>query len=199
MNSIKRGPQLFLGLALAMMIMSACSLGSTANTLSPLKVLQNSANTMKNVTFSHFGLNVISQISGTNATGFETPGNIDVTLKGSGDQSIPDNQEKMDFTLGFDSLPAQGSEVITSDKIYIQPPQDQWYSFDKTTLEQSGCSLGSFLTVPTIDLNSLLVLIEHITITDHGDENLNGQVSRHMTGNMDKTALKQLVSDNPKL
>jgi hypothetical protein len=45
----------------------------------------------------------------------------------------------------------------------------------------------------------LLGFIEHIQITDHGNENLNGQSLRHITANMDKAALKQLVSGNPQL
>jgi hypothetical protein len=50
-----------------------------------------------------------------------------------------------------------------------------------------------------MDQNSLLGLLEHITVTDHGNENLNGQPLRHISANMDKAALKQLVSDNPQL
>jgi len=198
MRAIKWG--LLFVLALAMMSVSACGQGNrTSSSLSPIQVLQNNTKAMKNLKTSHVDLNATSQISGANATGFETPGNIDVALNGSGDQSLPDNQEKMDLTLTFDGFPAPVSEVATGNKVYIQTPDGQWYSFDNTTFQQAGCGLASFFTAPTIDLTSLLVLIEHINITDHGDENLHGQSLRHMTINMDKVALKQLVLDNPKL
>jgi len=199
MQAIKWCSPLFLVLALVMMIVSACSQGNTASSLSPLQVLQNSANAMRNLQTSHVALNVTSQISGTNATGLETPGNIDVTLKGSGEQLIPDNQEMMDLILSIDDLPAPVSEVKTSDKVYIQTPDSQWYSFDKSIFEQEDCSLANFFSPPTIDLSSLLTLIQHINITDDGHENWQGQSLRHMTANIDKTALKQLLSDNPGL
>jgi hypothetical protein len=199
MQTIKWRPLLLLGLVLAMMIFSACGQGTTTNGMSPLQVLQNSANTMKNLKTSHVDLNATSQISGANASGFEIPGNIAVTLKGSGDQSLPDNAQKMNMTLNLNSFSAPVSEVTTDDKVYIQTPDGQWYSFDKTTFGGVDCGLSSFLSAPTIDLNSLLVLTAHMNITDHGDENVQGQSLRHLTVNMDKAALKQLLSDNPKL
>jgi LppX_LprAFG lipoprotein len=200
MNSIKRFPVFFLGLALAMMIMSACGQSTASSSLTPLQVLQNSANAMKNMKTAHVDLNVTSQISGANATGLETVSNIDVRVQGSGDQSVADKQQKMDLTLGLDGLPIQVSEVMTNDRVYIKNPQGQWYFFDKkTTSQQSGCSFDSLFALKMMDESSLLGLLEHITVNDHGDENLNGQLLRHITANMDKATLKQLVSDNPQL
>ena len=198
MNSVKRCPVLLLGLVLAMMIMSACSQSPANGSLTPLQVLQNSTNAMKDVKTAHVDLNVTSQISGVNATGLETVSNIDVTVQGSGEQSMPDKKQKMDLTLGFDSIPIQVSEVVTNDKVYVKNPQGQWYFFDKTTA-QSGCSLDSLLSGNIMNANSLLGLLGHITVTDHGSETLNGQPLRHITANMDKAALKQLVADNPQL
>jgi hypothetical protein len=200
MKSIKHCSLLFLGLALVMIIMSACSQGSTPSSLSPLQVLQKSASAMKNVKTDHVDLNVTSQISGANATGLATPSNMNITLQGSGDQSIPDNQQKMDLTVSLYNLSAQVSEVMTNNKVYIKTPQGQWYSLDKNTIsEQSGCNLNSLFSGKTIDQNNLLGLIGHIQVTDHGTENVNGQSLRHITANMDKATLKQLVSDNPQL
>jgi hypothetical protein len=199
MQTMKWRPLLLLGLALALMILSACGQGSTKSGLSPLQVLQNSANAMKNLQTSHVDLNATSQISGASATGLEIPGNVDVTLKGSGDQSIPDNAQKMKMTLTLNSFSAPISEVVADDKVYIQTPDGQWYSFDKATFGQLDCGLASFLSAPTLDLNSLLVLTEHINLTDHGKEDLRGQSLRHLTANIDQAALKQLLSDNPKL
>jgi Family of unknown function (DUF6612) len=199
MQTIKWRPLLLLGLALAMMVLSACGQGNTKSGLSPLQVLQNSANTMKNLQTSHVDLNATSQINGANASGFEIPGNVDVTLKGSGSQSIPDNAQKMDMTLNINSFSTPVSELIKDNTVYIQTSDGKWYSFDKTAFGLVDCGLASFLSAPTIDLNSLLVLTEHISLTDHGNENVRGQSLRHLTANIDKAALKQLLSDNPKL
>jgi hypothetical protein len=163
-------------------------------------VIQKSASAMKDVKTTHVDLNVTSKINGASVTGLATPSNMDITLQGSGDQSIPDNQQKMDLTVGIYSLSVPFSEVITGDKVYIKNPQAQWYFLDRTTLsEQAGCNLTSLFSGRTIDANSLLGLIEHIQVIDHGNENLHGQSLRHITANMDKAALKQLVSGNPQL
>jgi hypothetical protein len=200
MKAIKSRPLLLLGLVLAMMIMSACSQGGTTSSLSALQVLQNSANTMKNLKTSHVDLNAKSQVSGINAGGFNMPGNVDVTLKGSGDQSVPDNAQKLNLTLNLNSFSTPVSEVVTDNKVYIQTPDGQWYSFDKATFGGVDCGLDSVLSDTTIDMNSLLALLTgHVKITDHGVENLQGQSLRHLTADVDKDALKQLVSDNPKL
>src|SRR5436305_612017 len=202
MKLIKRFPPLFLGLALAMMIMSACSQGNSStppSSLTPLQVIQKSTSTMKNLQTSHFDLNVAFQTNGANATGLQVPSNMAFTLQGSGDQSIPDKEQKMDLTLTFPNQLTKISDVITSDKVYIKTAQGQWYSIDKAKYEQVSSSLLTGLSGIPIDQNHLLNLIEHVDVTDHGAENLNGQSLRHITANMDKAALEQLVSDNPQL
>src|SRR5204862_2040550 len=51
-----------------------------------------------------------------------------------------------------------------------------------------------------LDQNSLLgLMLLHSEIIDHGDEVLNGQSLRHITANLDKTALRQLLLSNPQL
>jgi LppX_LprAFG lipoprotein len=205
MKSIKHYPLLFLGLALAMMVMSACgSTGSsTTSNLTPLQVIQNSANTMKNVKTVHDALNATIQASGVGlgTSGTQTPTNVGVTLKGSGDQSIPDKQQKMNLTLNLGSTTTQVSEIVTNNTAYIQLGQGQWYSIDENTLEQSGsnANVGSLFSGMTLDENSLLGIIENVKITDHGDQNLNGQSLRHITADMDKAAFEQLVAANPQL
>jgi len=49
------------------------------------------------------------------------------------------------------------------------------------------------------DQNSLLALIQHTQITDHGTEALNGQNLRHITATLDKQGVRQLITDNPQL
>jgi hypothetical protein len=195
MKSMKHYSPLFLGLALAMVIMSACSQssGNTPSNLTPLAMIQNSANTMKSLKTVHNDLHMTMQTTGMSTN------NMDMTLNGSGDESISGKMQKMDFTANLGSVSASFSEIVTNNTAYIQVGQVQWYSIDKTTFEQSSGNLGSLFSGATIDQSSLLGIIENVKITDHGDEDLKGQSLRHITANMDKTALEQLVAANPQL
>lgn len=200
MKSIKRYPLLFLGLALAMIVMSACSQGSASSSLTPLQVVQKSADAMKNLQTSHQDLNLTFQTNGVSTNDHDQQMLSNVAIKGSGDESIPDKQQKMDLTVTLPNTSAQISDVMTSDKTYIKIAQNQWYVIDRTKFDQSGGSVISNLFSGTsIDENTLLGLVEHVNVTDHGDENLNGQSLRHITANIDKAALQQLLSDNPQL
>jgi len=201
MKSIKRYPLLFLGLALAMIVMSACSPSSnTTSSLTPLQVLQNSATTMKNVQSSHENLKLTLQTNGssTNDNDLQIPSNI--TVAGSGVESITNKQQQMDFTLTLPNLSTQISDVITGDKTYIKIAQGQWYVTDTAKADQaSGGLISRLLSGTPIDESTLLSLFDHINITDHGTENLNGQSLRHITATMDKADLQQIVSDSPQL
>jgi hypothetical protein len=199
MKLTKRSPLLFLALGLAMMIMSACGPGSssTPSTLTPLQVVQKSADAMKKVNSSHIDINATFTANGVNVDEPQMPSNVAITLKGSGDQSIPDKQQQLDLTLSYNNISTQVSDVITGDKAYVKY-QGQWYVVDKAQLDQYGVT-SNLLTGISIDENSLLNLLEHVTINDHGNENLNGQSLRHITANMDKEAFKQLLLTNPQL
>ncbi len=201
MKSMKRYPLLFLGLALAMMILSACGQSSSPpSSLTPLTVMQKSAIAMKDLKTSHIDLDETFQVNGAIALGTQTLPNTAVTLKGSGDQSIPDKQQQMDLTLTMPNLSTQVSDVIISDKAYIKIGQGRWYVVDTPNIDYtSGVYITSVFSSPTINLNSLLKLIEHTHFTDHGSEIVHGQPLRHITVNMKKDALQLLVSDNPHL
>jgi hypothetical protein len=182
-----------------MMIMSACSPGSSSppSSLTPAQVLQKSTDAMKKLGAWHNDFKATVTVNGANATDAQMPSNVTITAQGSGDQSIPDKQQKLDLTLGYNNISTQVSDVITGDKAYIKY-QGQWYVVDKAQLDQYGLT-SSLLIGPTIDENSLLNLIQHVTITDHSTENVNGQSLRHLTANMDKEAFKQLLLTNPQL
>ena len=201
MKTIKRYPLLFLGLALAMIVMSACSPGSsTTSSLTPLQVLQNSANTMKNLQSSHEDLKLTLQTNGISTNNNDLPIPPKVTVEGSGVEAIADKQQKMDFKVTLPNLSFPISDVIAGDKIYIKIAQGQWYVIDKAKVDQaSGGLISRLLSGTPIDESTLLSLFKHINITDHGTENLNGQSLRHITANMDKVALQQLLLDNPQL
>jgi len=98
------------------------------------------------------------------------------------------------------NLSTQVSDVIINDKAYIKIGQGQWYVVDPPNIDYtSGVYITSVFSSPTINLNSLLKLIEHTQFTDHGTEIVQGQPLRHITVNMKKDAFLLLVSDNPHL
>jgi LppX_LprAFG lipoprotein len=203
MKSMKRYPLLFLGLALAMLIMSACgqsssstssSSSNTSSNQAPLEVLQKSANAMQNLKTLHIDLDETFQVNGASSVSSQTLSNMVVTVKGSGEQSVPDKQQKMDLTLTMPNLSTQVSNVVINDKVYIKMGQGQWYVVDKSSSDYTGTSVFSSTT--TIDYNNLLSLVEHTEVTDHGVENVDGQSLRHISAKLKKDAFQQLMPDN---
>ncbi len=194
---------LFLALLLTALFASAC--GSTVTTpgsgssLTPLQVLQKSADAMKQLKSAHVEIQHSAvQTSGstsatsTTATGTPTANNLTVNLTGSGDEALPD-QEQLKLTIN------QGttlSEILKGEKVYIQNAQGKWYVLDKSSLQGA---IGSTFSGFNIDQNTLIGLIQHAKITDYGTQQLNGQNLRHITADLDKTALSQLLKDNPQL
>jgi hypothetical protein len=120
-------------------------------------------------------------------------------VKGSGDESFSDKQQKMNLTADLGSISTTVAEVVTNGTAYIQIGQGKWYSMDEATFEQSSGNIGSIFSGVTIDQNSLLGIIENVQITDHGTENVSGQSLRHITAVMDKAAFEKLVEANPQL
>jgi len=190
----------FLALLLTALFASACSSTVTtpASSLTPLQVLQKSADVMKRLKSAHVEIqNTVVQTSGTTsatpttATGTPTA-NITVKLTGSGDAALPD-QEQLKLTIN------QGttlSEILKGEKVYVQNAQGKWYVLDKTSLQGA---VGNTFSGFNIDQNTLIGLIQHAKITDYGTQQLNGQNLRHITADLDKTALSQLLKDNPQL
>ncbi len=193
----------FLALLLTALFASAC--GSTVTTpgsgssLTPLQVLQRSADAMKQLKSAHVEIQNTSNVQTSGATsatptttGTPSANNITVKLTGSGDEALPD-QEQLKLTIN------QGttlSEILKGEKVYIQNTQGKWYVFDKTSLQGA---VGNTFSGFNIDQNTLIGLIQHAKITDHGTQQLNGQNLRHITADLDKTALSQLLKDNPQL
>ncbi|HLZ56239.1 MAG TPA: hypothetical protein VKR06_04760 [Ktedonosporobacter sp.] len=197
------------------LLLSACDqvvigpAGSTAgptSSLTTFQVLQNSVNAMKQLKSSHISLQ--SNLQGSNTatatpsaatpsssiavTPTAMPGNVSLSIMGTGDQALPD-QEQLNLTIN------QGikvAEIVQGDKVYVQNAQGQWYVLNKGDF--TGLTTNPFAGV-NFDQNTLLGLIQHAQIVDHADENLNGQSLRHITANLDKEGLRQLLLANPQL
>lgn len=206
----KRYLVLALLLITTVMLISACSqpitgpTTGTGSSLTPLQVLQNSANAMQHLKSAHVEIQSTSSVQSNNATATVAtptataanstpiPTTYSLTIKGSGDEALPD-QEQLSLTLNQNTHLA---EIVQGNKVYVQNAQGQWYVLDKSAFQ--GIVANPFAGV-NFDQNSLLSLIQHTQITDHGTEALNGQNLRHITATLDKEGVRQLLNDNPQL
>jgi uncharacterized protein DUF6612 len=206
----KRYLVLALLLITTVMLISACSqpitgpTTGTGSSLTPLQVLQNSANAMQHLKSAHVEIQSTSSVHSNNATATVAtptataanstpiPTTYSLTIKGSGDEALPD-QEQLSLTLNQNTHLA---EIVQGNKVYVQNAQGQWYVLDKSAFQ--GIVANPFAGV-NFDQNSLLSLIQHTQITDHGTEALNGQNLRHITATLDKEGVRQLLNDNPQL
>lgn len=199
----KRYPVLLCGTAFVLLLLSACSGPvkiSTTNVSSytPLQVLQKSTDAMKGLKSSHVELqstdHAQAMTSATPVAGdaASAPTNISVNVKGVGDQALP-YQDQLRLTINDTTHIAQ---ILQGDQVYVQNPQGTWYVLKKSDLQ--GATTNPFSGV-TFDQKSLLALVQHAKITDHGADTLNGEKLRHISAQLDKDALQQLLSTNPQL
>lgn len=200
----------FLALLLmaVVLLVSACSQttsGTTTSSLTPLQVLQNSSNAMQKLKSSHVDiqLNNNTQTTGASATttsatptasGTPVPQNVTISIKGSGDQVLPNQQLNLAITTLNQTTNV--SELTQGDKLYVRNPQGQWYVMDKSTLQNY---VGNPFAGVNISQSDLLGLVTEAHITDYGTQSLNGLNLRHISADLDKNALKQLLSTNPDL
>lgn len=198
---IYKGRYVFVVLATVMLFMSACSPsigGNGGSSLSPLQVLQNSAKTMQKLKSAHFQMttNTRLQSGSTQSSTTATPtptNNISLNLTANGDEDLPD-QESLNLTI---NSAINLAEIVQGDKVYIQNTQGKWYVLDKSAL--SGLAGIPFSGINLLDLTDLLGLAQTASLSDHGDETLNGQSLRHITVTLDKDGFRQLITSNEQL
>jgi hypothetical protein len=197
---------LFVSLGTLLLLISACSQpitgpgSGTGSSLTPLQVLQKSANTMQQLKSAHVEMQSADSLqaanatttTGTPATSTSTPTTFSLTIKGSGDEALPD-QEQLSLTVNQNT---HLSEIVQGNKVYVQNAQGQWYVLDKSAFQGI---IGNPFSGINVDQNSLLALIQNSQITDHGTQALNGQNLRHITAILNKEGLRQLLNDNPQL
>ena len=193
----------FLVLAIVLVFMCACSPsiggngGSGGSSLTPLQVLKNSAKTMQQLKSAHFQMTTTTLLqtgSATPTSGTPTPSNnISLNLTANGDENLPD-QESLNLTL---NSAINLAEIVQGDKVYIQNTHGQWYVMNKSVL--GGLVGNPFSGINLLDLTNLIGLAQTATLSDHGDELLNGQSLRHITVTLDKDGFRQLISSNEQL
>lgn len=196
-------------LLVVVLLVSACSQttsGTTTSSLTPLQVLQNSSNAMQKLKSSHVEIQLTNntQTTGASATattsatpttaGTPAQQNVTISIKGSGDQVLPNQQLNLAITALNQTTNV--SELTQGDKLYVRNAQGQWYVMDRSTLQNY---VGNPFAGVNINQSDLLGLVTEANITDYGTQSLNGTNLRHISANLDKNALKQLLSNNPDL
>ncbi|WP_269822507.1 DUF6612 family protein [Dictyobacter vulcani] len=152
------------------------------------QVFQKSSDAMKKLQSVHIELS--SQSNNQMSNGKTTS-----TLKGSGDEVQPD-QQQFKLTLNSFEQAIPVAEVVKGDKVYIQNPEKKW--FVTSTKTYASMAANPFAGV-TFDPQDLLPVLSHITVQDHDLEAVDGQNMRHITATMDKDALKQVLTGSTQL
>ncbi len=207
----------FMVMTTLLVLLSACSPtgGTGGSGLTVLQLLQNSSAAMSKLKSAHIDLKVngsgtavTSNTTGTptatSTTGSSTPtptpttSQVSYSLTGTGDEALP-SQEAMQFTVSQTATNTTNhlAQIVQGDKVYVQNTKGQWYVLDKSVLK--GYVDNPFSGISSPDLTELIGLLEHTQITDNGVQSLNGQNLRHITIALDKTALKQFLSNNQQL
>lgn len=207
----------FMAITTLLVLLTACSPtgGTGGSGLTVLQLLQNSSAAMSKLKSAHIDLKVngsgtavTSNTTGTptatTTTGSSTPtptpttSQVSYSLTGTGDEALP-SQEAMQFTVSQTATNTTNhlAQIVQGDKVYVQNTKGQWYVLDKSVLK--GYVDNPFSGVSSPDLTELIGLLEHTQITDNGVQSLNGQNLRHITIALDKTALKQFLSNNQQL
>ena len=191
---------LLMALAATLLLFSACgpstgSGNSSNNKIPTLQVLQNSQKAMSNLKSAHVALQMKGSGQQTGST--TAPGNITFSLSGSGDEALP-NQEKMQLTTtqSVTNTTSNLNEIYANNTLYVQNNGGQWYALNGSSAENAGNPFAGF---GSLSMTQLLQLLAHTQITDHGDQSLNGVTLRHITMQLDKYALEQLLDSNKQL
>lgn len=208
--AIKRFLLVSIAMVSVLVLLSACSpatSGSSGSSLTVLQLLQNSSSAMSKLSSAHIDLKVngsgqavTNNTTATPTATSSTPtvNQVSFNLTGTGDEALPSG-EAMQFTVSQTATNTTNhlAQIVQGDKVYIQNSKGQWYVLDKSVLK--GYVDNPFSGIQSPDLTELIGLLEHTQITDNGVQSLNGQSLRHITIALDKTALKQFLSNNQQL
>ncbi len=200
MNIQKKFFLMCISLVMLVLLISACSStggsgGTGGSNLTVLQVLQNSAKAMQQLKSAHidFSLTGNAQASATPTPTSSSSSTVNFSVKGNGDEALPGEQSLHITTAQGTNL----AEIVLGNKVYIQNAKGQWYVLDKSSLQ--GVTTNPFSGIDVSNINDILALAQHAQLTDHGDENLNGQSLRHITIALDKQGLQQLLTQNGQL
>ena len=165
------------------LLFSAC--GANGSSQSAGQVLQDSLNAMKQLKAVHVDMKFSGGFSyGATST---TAHPITVNVIANGDEVRPDKDSiHVDAGQGYNL-----SEITVGHKVYIQNTKGQWYVLDASAYK--GSTSNPFASLNASSYDNLLAIAQKATITDHGDQMLNGVSLRHITVTFGKDALNALL------
>lgn len=166
------------------LLLSAC--GATGSSQTAGQVLQDSLNAMKQLKAVHVDMKFSGGFSyGSTST---TAHPITVNVIANGDEVRPDRDIiHVDAGQGYNL-----SEITVGNKVYIQNTKGQWYVLDASAYK--GSTSNPFASLNASNYDKLLAIAQKATITDHGDQMLNGVSLRHITVTFGKDALQALLN-----
>lgn len=179
--------RLFLaGLVALLFLLTACSVpGLVGASPTPEQTLQNSAKVMSQLKSVHFA---IPQATLAVRSSSSSNSGVSFTLTGQGDAVSPD-QASVDLALGKNPVFAL---VSKGQKVYVQVMNGTWYSVDKSQVKNTF--QGLFSQNITTQLGQIMTILQSATLTDHGQETLNGVSLDHITATLDGQTLQNLNS-----
>ena len=168
------------------LLLSACGINGSGSSTSVGQLLQNSLNAMKQLNAVHVDMTFSGGVNTGSSTSTAKP--ITLKLTGDGDTVKPDKASiHLSMGQGFNL-----SEITIGKQVYVQSAKGQWYVLD--TSKMSSSAVNPFSSMNASSYNNLLALAQKATISDHGDQNLNGQSLRHITITFGQNALRDLLN-----
>lgn len=169
------------------LLLSACGTNGSASAPAG-QVLQDSFNAMKQLKAVHVDMKFSGGLNFGTTSSTTTTQPITINLTGNGDVVMPDKDiVHLDMGQG-NSL----SEITLGKQVYVQNAKGQWYVLDASTFK--GSAQNPFTSMNAANYNNLLKVAQKATLTDHGEQTLNGQSLRHITVAFGKDALKDLLN-----
>ncbi len=169
-----------MSLTLLFVVLSACGAGQGN---SPQQTLANSATAMSKLNSVHFTLQTTISAQSTTSSG-----GVTATISGNGDVVRP-NKVTAKFMLGQNQSLAV---ISTGDKVYVQENNGTWYVTNASTATSGMQKVFSQDLLS--QLSSFITILKDATLTDHGNETVNGTSLDHITVTLDSQTLQALSS-----
>lgn len=170
------------GLLALLVVLAACSVPALGGVSpSPTQTLQNSAAALAKLNSVHADLQTTLTAQSANSRGGMT-----FSLTGRSDAVRPDDAS-VNLSLGQRPLLAV---ISKGPRVYVQGRNHVWYWLDKNTLKDAAQNF--FSQSLATRLGQIMSVVENASLTDHGQENLNGVSLDHITAVLDQQTLQTL-------
>lgn len=163
----------------------------------PLQQLGNTATAMLQVKSAHVVVALSSTTHLSRPLIGSLPQDITVKVTGSGVEALPQEQQ---MNLIVNNLPAT-QETLSQGKWFVEFPNHLVFMLVPSIPGSLGTSARGRNPSPTpgtpsqnLDVDAVIALVQHLQITDHGEETVSGMRLHHIAIALDTQAIKQLLS-----